>query len=67
MCYNTTDQLRKCTILSLKNTPIIYTLEFEGLHKNPDGFYSYADVISRFDESLEHYYDFYEEPAEKAA
>ena len=67
MCYNTTDQLRKCSISSLEDAPMIYNLEFEGLQKNADGYYSYADIISKFNETLEHYYDFYEEPVEKAA
>lgn len=46
---------------------MLYNLEFDGLQKNAAGYYSYKDVMSRFDETLEHYYDFYEEPVKEAA
>lgn len=67
MCYNSTDQLRKCAITSLDDAPMIYYFQFDGLEKNADGYYSYEDVISRFNEALDHYYDYYEEPVSEAA
>ena len=67
MCYNTTEQLRKCGTLSLEDPPMFYELELNGMEKNADGYYDYDDVISRFDEVLSHYYDHYEEEAKIAA
>ena len=67
MCYNTTDQLRKCSITSLANPPMFYELEFDSLQKNEDGYYKYEDVAARFDESLSRYYDYYSEDAQNAA
>lgn len=52
MCYNTTSQIRNCEITSIENPPMFYELEFEGLDKNVDGYYSFDDIIEKFDEVL---------------
>lgn len=67
MCYNTTEQLRSCRITSLEDPPMFYDLEFDSLKKNDDGYYLFDDVMARFDETLAHYVDYYEEDVDKAA
>ena len=52
MVYANGDQLRNNTITSLKDAPMLYELELEGLSKNTDGYYSYDDVMTRFDEAI---------------
>ena len=67
MCYNTTEQLRKCGMLSMDNPPMLYELELECLQKNADGYYKYEDVIASFEEALSHEYDYVEVPMDAAA
>ncbi len=52
MVYASGDQLRNNTIVSLEEAPMLYELELDGLSKNADGYYTYEDVISRFDEAI---------------
>ena len=66
-CYGTTQQLRDCTITSVEDPPMFYELSFEGLQRNADGYYSFEDVMAKFDEALEHYYDYYEGEMQEAA
>ena len=67
MCYNTVDQLRKCTITSLSTPPMFFGLEFNGLNQNEDGYYAYDDVVAKIDEAISQYYDYYEEDLKDAA
>lgn len=52
MVYASADQLRHNTIVSLQDAPMHYELELEGIQKNADGYYSYADVAERFEEAI---------------
>lgn len=52
MAYANADQLRNNTITSLENAPMFYELEFDGISKNADGYYSYEDVLSIFNEAI---------------
>lgn len=52
MVYASADQLRHNTIVSLQDAPMHYELELEGIQKNADGYYSYADVAERFEEAF---------------
>ena len=67
LCYNTTDQLRKCGISSLADPPMFYELSLNGLNRNEDGYYAYDDVMAKFDEVVAHSYDHYGEGLENAA
>ena len=62
MVYQSTDQLRSLSILSLDNPPKDYVLAFEGLKANQDGLYPAEDFrkllqssIDRFDEIRKEY------------
>lgn len=52
MVYANADQLRHNTIVSLDDAPMCYELELENIQKNADGYYSYADVVERFEEAI---------------
>ena len=57
LVYQSTEQLRDKTILTLDTPPAIYALSFEGMEKNADGLYSYDDVIARLDKAISEYDD----------
>ena len=57
LVYQSTEQLRDKTILTLETPPAIYGLSFEGMEKNADGLYAYDDVIARLDKAINAYDD----------
>ncbi len=52
LVYQSTEQLRSASILTLDTPPAVYGLSFKGLEKNADGLYSYDDLIGRFDKAV---------------
>ena len=70
LVYQSTEQLRNASILTLDTPPAVYALSFEGMEKNADGLYAYEDVIGRLDQAITAYDDMvamYEEPLANAA
>lgn len=57
MVYQSVEQLQKCTMLDLNTPPMVYTLSFDGIQKNEDGFYSYNDIIERLDSAIKAFDD----------
>lgn len=55
LVYQSTEQLRQRTILSLDNPPMRYPLELRGLAKNADGLYLFREVQQRFQKALDAY------------
>lgn len=55
LVYQSTEQLRQRTMLSLDTPPMIYPLALKGLSKNADGFYRLSDVQKRFAEAIAAY------------
>ena len=55
LVYQTADQLRNRTMLSLDTPPAVFPLHLEGLTANADGLYKLADVQQRFKESMDEY------------
>ncbi len=55
LVYQSTEQLRQRTILSLDNPPMRYPLELKGLAKNADGLYLFREVQQRFQKALDAY------------
>lgn len=55
MVYLSVDQLRDLQIIDLNNPPMVYDLVLNGVDKNEDGMYTYADVITRLDETISEY------------
>lgn len=55
LVYQTTDQLRQTTPLSLTTPPAIYQLQLKGLQKNELGLYDFNDLIARFNEAISAY------------
>lgn len=52
LVYAAVSQLRETQEISLATPPVILPIEFEGLSRNEDGYYSLDDVISRFDRTI---------------
>ena len=50
--YASVEQLRETTPISIQNSPIILSIDFEGLSRNMDGFYRMEDVIGRLDDTI---------------
>ncbi|MBQ9006529.1 MAG: hypothetical protein IJ092_09170 [Atopobiaceae bacterium] len=61
LVYNSVDQLRSLSLLSVANPPMSYDLSLNGLAKNEDGLYAYDDLRARVQESIEEYDLFAEE------
>ena len=53
--YQTTDQLRDRTSLTLDNPPMIYPIRLKGLKANSDGLYRLEDLQARFDKAIRAY------------
>lgn len=53
--YQTTDQLRDRTALTLDNPPMIYPIRLKGLKANSDGLYKLEDLQARFDKAIRAY------------
>lgn len=66
--YQTTDQLRDRTALTLDNPPMIYPIRLKGLKANSDGLYQLKDLQARFDKAIRAYDALPQDaPAQKAA
>lgn len=55
LVYASVDQLYKTEVLSMENPPCAYTLEFEDMQKNKDGFYNLKDIEDRFNTAIAEY------------
>ena len=55
LVYQSTEQLRNASVLTLDAPPAVYCLSFEGMEKNADGLYKYDDVIDRLDQAINAY------------
>ena len=55
LVYQTTEQLRNMTTLSLETPPESYKLTFDGLSANKDGLYKLSDVESLFEKTIAAY------------
>ena len=64
LIYQSAEQLRNKTTLTLDNPPMIITIKFKGLSQNADGFYRLEDLQQCFQQAIDAYYDL---PAEKVA
>ena len=53
--YQTTDQLRDRTALTLDNPPMIYPIRLKGLKANSDGLFQLEDLQARFDKAIRAY------------
>ena len=67
LVYQTTEQLRKRTMLSLKRPPMIYQLKLKGLTQNDDKLYLMSDLQKRFEEAIAAYDELTGESMRKAA
>ena len=56
LVYQSTDQLRGITMLSMDEPPCSCVLTLEGLEANEDGYYLLEDVEERFTEAINAYY-----------
>ena len=57
LVYQSVDQLRNRTMLSLENPPMVLPLQLQGLTANQDGLYRLADVQQRFTRAINAYRD----------
>ena len=55
LCYQSTDQIRNLTSLSLDEPPVFFGLDFEGIEKNADGLYALSDIENRLAEAISAY------------
>ena len=55
LVYQSVEQLRNITPLSLDNPPVIFPLEFRDLPVNADGMVAEADLLARLDEAISAY------------
>lgn len=53
--YQNPQQLRKLSMLTLQNPPVVYSLQLKGLKANADGLYTAEDVLNRFNQSIKAY------------
>ena len=52
LVYQTTEQLRGMTPLSLENPPMRFPLSFEGVQKNADGLIAESDLLALLDAKI---------------
>jgi glucose-1-phosphatase len=55
LCYQSLDQLRHLQLLSLENTPTVFSVPIEGLTANEDGLYLLDDLTARLGECIAQY------------
>ena len=55
LVYQSTDQLRGLTPLSLDNPPMRYALHFDGVPENENGMIAEADLLGMFDRAIDAY------------
>ena len=64
MIYQSTEQLRSCTQLSLENPPMKEPIFFREIETNADGLIAEADLLNRIQEAIDAYDELTEEYAE---
>ena len=67
LVYQTTDQIRARTALTLDNPPMGFPLKLKGLQANADGLYSFADLKQRFQKAILAYDDLPNDAESEAA
>lgn len=67
LVYQTTNQLRERSALTLDNPPMIFPLKLKGLRQNSDGLYRLSDLKQRFQKAIDAYDDLLEEDQHLAA
>ncbi len=55
LVYQTAEQLRQRTMLSLDNPPAVFPLKLKNLASNADGLYKLSDVHHRFQQAIDEY------------
>ena len=55
LVYQTADQIRNRTMLSLDTPPAVFPITLKGMAKNGDGLYKLADVQQRFQDAIDQY------------
>ena len=53
LVYQSTDQLRNCTPLTLENPPVKVPLSFTGIRTGAGGLIAEADLLARFGEAID--------------
>jgi len=53
LVYQSTEQTRNVTELTLDNPPMRYALDFEGVEKNADGLIAEADLLGLFERAMD--------------
>lgn len=67
LVYQSTQQLRNMTILSMNEQPMIYHVKFGGIRQNSDGLYTDEDIMKLFRDAIGQYQYLYREYVDKAA
>ena len=67
LVYQTTQQLRDRTALTLDNPPMVYQLSLKGLKANADGLYRLEDLRQRFSQAIRAYDRLPRDEGQKAA
>ena len=67
LVYQTTEQLRNRSMLSLANPPMIFSLKLKGLSQNADGLYSLKDLQERFEYAIDAYNSLPDDTLKQAA
>ena len=57
LVYQSADQLRNRTTLTMDHPPMIFHLKFKGLQPTADGVYLFSDVQQRFQRALDAYHE----------
>lgn len=55
LVYQSVDQLRDRSLLTLEEPPVSFPIRFEGLTPNADGLYKFSEVMDRFEETVAAY------------
>lgn len=55
LIYQSTEQLRHLTPLSLDNPPMAFTIELPGLEMNEDGYYQLDEVTGALQDAIDSY------------
>ena len=64
LVYQTTEQLRQRSMLTLDTPPMVYPIKLRGLSENLDGLYTLSDLQKRFKEAIAAYYELPEDSEE---
>jgi glucose-1-phosphatase len=67
LVYQTTEQLRDRSALTLENPPAVFPLKLKGLKANPDGLYLLDDLQQRFAKAISAYDELHGETLAPAA